>query len=98
MGGCAGSGRRRNRTLDSCLRGEGGGGSNALPSRQIRFQEIIALIEQGDAVFFGHCIGKAIAEIELGGVALAFAEAGEGIDSVVAGLCGNRENSGTNLG
>lgn len=73
-------------------------GSNALPSRQIRFQEIIALIEQGDAVFFGHCIGKAIAEIELGGVALAFAEAGEGIDSVVAGLCGNRENSGTNLG
>lgn len=49
-------------------------------------------------MFFGHCIGKAIAEIELGGVALAFAEAGEGIDSVVAGLCGNRENSGTNLG
>ena len=53
------------------------------PSRQIRFQEITALIEQGDAVFFGHCIGKAIAEIELGGVALAFAEAGEGIDSLV---------------
>ncbi len=53
------------------------------PSRQIRFQEITALIEQGDSVFFGHCIGKAIAEIELGGVALAFAEAGEGIDSLV---------------
>jgi hypothetical protein len=34
-------------------------------------------------VFFGHCIGKAIAEIELGGVALAFAVAGEGIDSLV---------------